>query len=293
MYLPDVELHEAESLEEASGLMTRFAPNARLLAGGTDLLVDLKTARVTADHLVSVNRVASLRGIDKTQEGLRIGALTTITQLDRHPIVRQRFAPLCDATSQMAAPQIRNVATVGGNIVCAVPCADLPPILTAMNASVTVWSTSGERIVAMDSFFVGVRQTVLESGELLTGVLVPDQPAGFGAAYARFSLREGNSIAVAGVAAGIQLDSDGRMTGARVVLAAVSPTPKLVAATKDILVGEQPGDTVFAAMASAAAEAADPICDIRGSDEFRREIVAVMTRRALVSACSRAKESRA
>ena len=289
MYVPDVELHEAQSLEEAAALLSRFSPHARLLAGGTDLLVDLKSGRLSADHLISVSRVAFLHGITETEDGLRIGALTTITQLDRHPVVRQRFAALRDATSQMAAPQIRNVATVGGNVVSAVPCADLPPLLTVMNGAAHIWSTSGERTVALASFFVGVRQTVLKPGELLTAVFLPEQPDRFGAAYARFSLREGNSIAVAGVAAGIQLGADGRVDDARVALGAVSPTPKLVAAAREILVGEEPDPRVFAKAADAAVNAAEPICDVRGTAGFRREIVAVMARRALTSAWERAR----
>ena len=200
MYIPDVELHEATTLEEAAALMARYAPDARLLAGGTDLLVDLKTGRVSVGHLVSINRIDGLRGVSETDGSLRIGALTTITQLDRAPIVQQRFSPLLEATRQMAAPQIRNVATVGGNIASAVPCADLPPILTAMNASVVLWSPAGERTVPLETFFVGARQTVRRDDEELTAVLVPQQPSGFGAAYARFALRDGNAIAVAAVA---------------------------------------------------------------------------------------------
>ncbi len=292
MYIPEVELHEAATLEEATGLMGRYAPSARLLAGGTDLLVDLKVGRVRVDHLVSINRIAALKGVSLTETGLRIGALATITQLDRSAIVRERFAPLLDATSQMAALQIRNVATVGGNVVSAVPCADLPPILTVMNASALIWSATGERTVALDSFFVGVRQTVLQRDEVLTAILVPSQPRGFGAAYARFALREGNAIAVAGVAASLQLDDDRIVQDARVALGAVSPTPKLVESAKALLVGQPPDDDAFTRTGKAAMEAAQPICDIRGSAAFRREIVAVLTRRALAAARQRAGDAR-
>ena len=132
MHIPNVELHQATTLDEASSLMARHAPDARLLAGGTDLLVDLKTGRVAVGHLVSLNRIDELRGISSTETGLRIGALTTITELTESTHVRENFAPLLDAATQMAARQIRNMATVGGNVSCAVPCADLPPILTAM-----------------------------------------------------------------------------------------------------------------------------------------------------------------
>ncbi|MBU0618289.1 MAG: xanthine dehydrogenase family protein subunit M [Planctomycetes bacterium] len=292
MYLPDIELHEAVTLEQAAGVLTRYAPNARLLAGGTDLLVDLKTGRAGFDHLVSINRIDELRGISETSEGLRIGALTTVTQLGRSTVVQERFSPILDATSRMAAPQIRNVATVGGNIAAAVPCADLPPILTAMNASVVLWSTKGQREVPLDGFFVGPRRTVLGDNEVLTAILVPKLPPRFGAAYARFQLRDGNTIAVAAVAASLLLGDDDTVQDARIVLGAVAPVPKLVESAAALLVGKSLDAGAFRMAAEAAAAEAEPICDVRGSADFRREIVGVMTRRALTTAHSRAREAR-
>ncbi|MFH0981245.1 MAG: FAD binding domain-containing protein [Planctomycetota bacterium] len=180
MYIPDIELHETTTLEEATSAMARYAPDVRLLAGGTDVLVDLKTGRIRVGHLVSLTRIAALRGISETSDGLRVGALTTITQLDRSPVVGRRYSALLDATREMAGPQIRNVATVGGNIASAVPCADLPPILTAMHASVVLWSAEGQREVPLEAFFVGARRTIRREDEVLTAVLVPQPPPGFG-----------------------------------------------------------------------------------------------------------------
>ena len=291
MYVPDVELHETATLEDAASAMTRHAPDARLLAGGTDLLVDLKTGRARFGHLVSINRIEALHGVTEAAGSLRIGALTTITQLDRSPIVRERFSPILDATRKMAAPQIRNVATVGGNIASAVPCADLPPVLTAMNASVVLWSAKGERTVPLDAFFVGPRQTVLRDDEVLTTVFVPDLPPGFGAAYARFQLRDGNAIAVAAVAAGLLLDGNNTVRDARIVLGAVAPIPKLVESAGARLVGQSPDEGAFRRAAAAAMEAAQPISDVRSSADFRRELVGVLTRRALAAAYRRARET--
>ncbi|MCH7926287.1 MAG: xanthine dehydrogenase family protein subunit M [Planctomycetes bacterium] len=288
MHLPNITLHDVDTLEQAADLATRLGPGSRFLAGGTDLLVDLKTGRVEATHLVSLNRIASLRKIEEDADGLRIGALTTITQLDREGVVRTHYEAICDATSQMAAPQIRNVATVGGNIMSAVPCADLPPILTAMNASVVVWSKSGERTIPLESFFVGVRATKLECGEVLTAVLVPEQPARFGAAYARFALREGNAIAVASVAAGLQMATDDTIRSARIVLGAVSPTPVLVESAGRLLAGRTANDESWEIAAREAIAASHPISDVRASAEFRREIVGIMAKRALRDALRRA-----
>lgn len=291
MYLPDIELHETTTLGEAAAALGRYGSGARLLAGGTDVLVDLKTGRVRCNHLVSINQIEELRGISQTEGGLRIGALTTITQLDRSPIVRQRFPALLDATGKMAAPQIRNAATVGGNIASAVPCADLPPILTAMNASVVLWSSKGQREVPLKEFFIGARETVRRDDEVLLEVLVPKPPPGFGAAYARFQLRDGNAIAVAAVAAGLLLNGNGTVQDARIVLGAVAPIPKLVESAGAELVGQSPDDDAFRSAADAAMRAAKPISDVRGSAEFRRELIGVLTRRALATAHRRAKEA--
>lgn len=291
MHLPHIELHEAATLQEVAILKRRYAPDARLLAGGTDLLVDLKAGRVTAGHLVSMNRMDDLRGVSETEGSLRVGALTTITQLARSPVVGERFSPILDATGKMAAPQIRNVATVGGNIACAVPCADLPPILTAMHASVVLWSPKGERSVPLEAFFVGARQTVLREDEVLTRVLVPKPRPGFGAAYVRFALRDGNAIAVAAVAAGLTLGRDNTVRSARIVLGAVAPIPKMVETARSVLVGERTDEEVFNAAAVAAMDAAEPISDMRGSADFRRKVVGVLTRRALETARRRARET--
>ncbi len=291
--MPDFELHETTTLAEASDLLRRFGTDARLLAGGTDLLVDLRSARVRVGHVISLSRIDDLRGISKSEAGLRIGALTTIAQLDRSDIVRERFSPIVDATGRMSAPPIRSVATVGGNIVSAVPCADLPPILTTMHASVILWSPEGERSVQLESLFVGPRQTTLRKGEVLLAVLVPSMRARFGAAYERFGLRDGNAIAVASVAASLELEGDDTVRECRIVLGSVAPIPKLVESASAALVGKKPEADAFREAAAVAMAAAEPICDVRGSAEFRRELVKVLTQRALKTALQRAQETEA
>lgn len=288
LYLPEVEFHESRSLEEASALLGKFGTSARLLAGGTELLVDLKSGRRSAKHLISLQSVATLRGIHFLPGGLRIGALTTLSELNRHTDVCRVFPAIHDATSQMAAVQIRNMATVGGNVVCAVPCADLPPVLLVLKASATAWSPSGERTIRLESFFTGVRRTVLNPDEILTHVEVPAPGHQFGAAYARFSLREGNSVAVAAIAASVQLDSDGSIADAHIAFGAVSPTPRLAVGTREALIGRAASAQALAQASDAAMAECEPISDVRGSSEFRREIVGVLTRRALRTALKRA-----
>ncbi|MHC5022876.1 MAG: FAD binding domain-containing protein [Planctomycetota bacterium] len=286
MHLPDLELHEAHSLDDAAALMARYAPSARLLAGGTDLLVDLKVSRTAAAHLISMTGINDLRSVDLTDRGLGIGALTTLTELN-DATLPGAFASIKDATGAMAAPHIRNVATVGGNLASAVPCADLPPILIVMHARVHLFSPTGTRDVPLREFFIGPRRTVLAGDEILTRIDVPAPPARFGAAYARFALREGNSIAVAAVAASLELDETGTILAATLSLGAVAPTPVTVDGAAAMLAGRPLDESACADAARAAMQAANPITDIRGSAEFRRELVGVLTGRALRTAASR------
>lgn len=291
MCMADVELHEAKTLDEAAALMARLGSDARLLAGGTDVFVEMRSGRLTTKNFVAIGRIAELRGISERDGGVRIGAMTTITEVNRSALIRDRAGAILDASRKMAAPQIRNMATVGGNIVSAVPCADMPPILMVMRSTVVLWSASGERVVPIESFFVDVRQTDVQVGEILTAVDVPAQPGGFGAAFERFALREGNAISVAGVAASLQLDESGVVSDARLALAAVAPIPKLAVKAAELLIGRPPDDESFERAGRAAMAAAEPICDVRGTADFRRELVGVLTKRALHIALGRAKET--
>ncbi len=287
MYVPDIELYEARTIDELFDLSSRYA-SAKILAGGTDLLVDLKAGRVSASSLISIKKIDSLKHISLDESGLCIGSLATITQLNGSSLVREQFPSLIDATSRMAAPQVRNAATVGGNIVSAVPCADLPPILMALNASVVVKSSKNERKIPLSSFFIHVRKTTLLPGEVVTSIIVPTPRTGSGAAYERFSLRDGNSIAVAGVAANLRFSKRGEIESTRLVLGAVSPTPKLVEDAENTMVGHMLDDEIGTKVASIAMADCNPIDDVRGSAAFRREIVGVLTKRALQSAWARA-----
>lgn len=302
MYLPELTLHEPASLRDAAAALRRLGPSARLMAGGTDLLVDLKTGRVRAEHIVSIARIPELRGISRVAcdgppgngragaAALRIGALTTINELDRSTALDGPYSALRDATREMAATQVRNLATVGGNLASAVPCADLPPILMVMGARVVLWTIAGERTLPLEAFFLGPRHTVMGEGELLTSIIVPQPSAGFGAAYARLALREANSVAVAGVAASLTLGRGCTITSARLALSAVAPIPKLVPAASATLIGRKLADAIGDA-AAAAAEAAEPISDVRGSAGYRRELVGTLARRALFTAAARARET--
>lgn len=289
MHIPTLELHEAASFEDATALLSKYSPDVRLLAGGTDLLIDLKSNGADIGHLVSLSQVESMRGVTETEDGLRIGALTTLSEIDGSPLIVGDYEILRDAASQMATFQIRNTATIGGNIASANPCADLPPVLMVLDAAAVVVSADGQRNVPLHELITGPRETVLEPNELLTAVLMPQPAARFGAAYARFGLRNGNAIAVASVAASLVLNGDGIVQRARIALGAVAPVPTMVEGANLWLEGRKLNGDASAEAARAAMDAAEPISDVRGSAEYRRELIGVLTKRALMAAEKRAK----
>lgn len=288
MYIPQIQLHEAKSLDEAVSFVERFVNDARVIAGGTDVLVDLKTNRDRVGHLVSIANIEQLQGISRTSHGLRIGAMTTLNELAQSSIVSEKYPAISDASCEMATPQIRNLATVGGNIAGGVPCADLPPVLMVLGASVSLWSSDGERTVQLDEFLVGPRLTSLKANELVESVIVPEPKNNSGAAYERFTLRNANGIAVAAVAAIITLNTDETISDVQIAIGAVAPTAKLVRGVGKLLNGRVLDETAIEEVSSAACEASEPISDIRGSAEYRCELVRVLTKRALIKAMSRA-----
>jgi carbon-monoxide dehydrogenase medium subunit len=294
MEICDFTYHRPRSLEEACRLGRELGLEARFHAGGTELLVDFRHRRDAATHLISLRDLRELAGITEGENGgLRIGGMATLADLTESPLVAERFPVLKEAALTMAGAQIRNQGTIGGNFCRAVSCADTPPVCIVGQASVRLVGPDGERTLPAEDFFTGPRQTVLAPGELLVEILIPPQPRRSGASYQRFSLRRGQALAVAAVAARLVLDGPGRIADARVGLTAVAPTPLLAVACMSRLRGEPPGEAVFAEAAAEAAAEAQPIDDLRGSEAFRRELVEVLTIRALEACVERADGGRA
>lgn len=291
MRMDEFVYHRPATLAEAYALFHELEGKALFFAGGTDLLPDFKRGKENVRHLISLTRLDELRGIRVEEGALVIGALSSLAEVEASELVREHFPPLAEAAAMLGGVQVRHQATIGGNLCRAVPCADTPPICLVAEAELQLVTPSGKRVVPLDGFFAGKRQTILEKGELLEALRIPPQPKGSGASYQRYALRGGLALAVASVAARVVL-SGGKTAGARVALGAVSPVPMLVPESGGIVAGSPPGDEVFAKAAAAAAEAAQPISDIRGSAEYRREIVDVLTRRALARATRRAEGKR-
>lgn len=283
----DFRYHRPTNVSDACALARRLGGHAAFLAGGTELIPDYQRGRESAADLIALGDIAALRGISVSHGALRIGSLTTVAELARSPLVERWLPALAEAARSLGSPQIRSRATVGGNFCRAVSCADLPPAALIADATLHIASPDGTRDVPAAKFFVDSRRTILAPGELLVEVRLPALSRSSGTSFERFGLRRGMSLAVASVAARIDLD-DGRIVGARAALGAVAPTPLLVREVEPLLRGERPSREAFARAAKACVAAARPISDIRGSAEFRREIVAVLAGRAFERAAARA-----
>ncbi len=267
------------SIVEASDILARYAGSARVVAGGTDLLLKMKADRLAPKAVVNIKCIPALRGLALNSH-LSIGALTTLEELRRSPLVRDHFAALADAAATMASTQIRNLATIGGNLCNAAPSADLAPILIALRAVARIVGSQGERRVPLDEFFLGPGKTVLAVEELLAAVEVP-RPSGT-ALYLKHSPRECMDIAVVGVGLSLQM-ADERCKEARIVLGAVAPTPLRARRAEAELIGGMPTPDRIEQAARIAAEEAQPIDDVRGAAWYRRKMIEVLTHRGLLA----------
>jgi len=287
MEVCDLKYYRPQTLQEACELGRTFGEEGRYLAGGTELLVDFKRKRDQAEYLISLQDVPDLKNVIFEDSLLRIGAMATLTDIADSPLVAKVFPVLREAILTMGSLQIRNQATIGGNFCRAVPCADTPPICIAGDARLRLVGIESDRVLPAATFFTGPRQTVRQSGEILTEIQIPTQPAHSGANYQRFSLRRGSALAVASVAALVILDGE-KIAEARVILGSVAPVPLPATQCVQIVTGQKPTDDLFARAGKAAASEAQPITDIRGSKEYRRDLVKVLTARALKEATVRA-----
>jgi carbon-monoxide dehydrogenase medium subunit len=276
------------TVEECVRALTERGPDARLLAGGTDLLPQLKNGLVRPRSVIDLSGVAPLRGLELANgAGLRIGAAVTARTLERDPGVVRHYAALAEGAALVGSVQIRNLATLGGNLCNAAPSADMAPPLLALDAEAVIAGPRGRRRVPLTAFFTGVRRTVLEPDELLVEIAVPAPGPGSGGSYARHTPRRELDIAVVGVAAQLTL-ARGVCARARVALAAVAPTPVRATAAEQALEGQRVTPAQLDHAAALAVEAARPISDQRGSAAFRRHLVRVLTRRTLTAALARA-----
>jgi carbon-monoxide dehydrogenase medium subunit len=285
---PEVGLEEPTNLHDAIELLAEHEGSAKLIAGGTDIVVDMKDGVIRPKMLISLARVEGLDGIEVIDDALWIGALVTPNQLAADDRLQAWLPALADAAQCMASYPIRNLATIGGNLCSASPSADLAPPLMAAGAEVIIRKHDGEMRYPLSDFFLDVKRTSLGTAEVLTHVVIPRSPTRMGIAYCPFKLREANALAVASSAVRLTLDDRGKIADARIVLGAVAPTPLLAEKSSKLLIGNQPSSELFEKAASQASEESKPITDVRGSETHRKSLVEVLTRRALEEALRRA-----
>jgi carbon-monoxide dehydrogenase medium subunit len=282
------EYHQPESLPDAVSLAARFGAEASFLAGGTDLIVQIERGRIAPRHVIGLHRVPGLAGIEVNGR-ISIGARVTHRAVEGTAELGGALRCLIEGAEVIGGHQVRNVATVGGNLVNASPAADLVPCLLALDAAVTLLGPGGERELPVERFLLGPNRTARRPDELLTRVSMPRPPAGAATAFLKAGRRRAMEIAVVCVAARLTLDaSRERCLEARIALGAVAPTAVRAHEAELALEGRAVGDEAFRRAAEAAQDACRPIDDVRASAAFRRHLVGVLVRRALARCVERA-----
>jgi carbon-monoxide dehydrogenase medium subunit len=280
------------TVKEAVDLLAASGGGAHLLAGGTDLLVKLRTGFVAPKLVVDLKAIPQLRGISSDARGFRIGAATSCAEIGEHAALGAAWPGVVEALRLIGSTQIQGRATLGGNLCNASPAADSVPALIAAGAACEVAGPAGEREVPVERIVIGPGRTSLANGEFVLAFRLPKPPARSGDAYLRLIPRTEMDIAVVGVGVALALDQAGVCTQARVALGAVAPTQLLVADAAAALIGTRVDAKALAALAVAASAACKPIDDKRGTIAYRVKVAGVLARRAATIALERAQAKR-
>src|SRR5438105_10297315 len=266
------EFFAAKDSSDAVALLAQHAANTKvkIIAGGTDLLADLKFAAHGPDVVVDISRADDLKNITMTEQGLSIGALVTHTQIMSSPLIRQLFPALVDAAHTIGAVQTRNLGTLGGNLVTAVPSMDSGPTLMALEAIVTVAGPEGKRQMPIVQFWVGPRKTILKTSEILVDIIIPKENVGKPTHFLKFGLRKGQALALVNVAASFHVDGN-TFKAPRIGLGAVAPTVIHATSAESFLEGKPITPENMAEAGKLAGNDAKPINDFRASARYRRD----------------------
>jgi len=282
MRLPPFELIQPETVAEAVIALANGDGEARVIGGGTALVPMLRLGLLRPERVISLHRIARLGAISADDTGLHLGATVSIAALHRSPVARSRWPLVAEAAGRVATPAIRSTATVGGNLGYAEPASDLAPALLCLEADVELAGQDGRRSVPVTRFFTGFYETALGPGEIVTGVRLPAPPPGARSGYVKFCPRSAEDKPLIGVAALVDVDpANGRCRVARIGLGAAAPMAFRATRAEAVLRGEVLDDRVIRAAADAAAAEADPVSDLMGSAEYRRQMVRVWVRRLL------------
>ena len=285
------EYHAPTSIGEATALLRRLGADAKVLSGGQSLIPLMKLRMAGPAHLVDINGIPGLAELREADGALRIGALVREADLEESGLVRARYPLLHDTSRVIADPIVRNLATVAGNLAHGDPANDHPATMLALGAEVVAAGPGGERRIPVASFFTGPFETALRPDEILVEVRVPAPPARSGGAYLKLERKVGD-FATAAVAVQLSLAADGRVTEVGIGLTGVGLTPIKAAKAEAALRGQRPDDAAIRQAAQLAADAAQPSADLRGSVEYKKDLVRVLTGRAIRRALARAGEGR-
>lgn len=290
MLLPSFEFAAPDRIEAVCALLAKQG-GTRLLAGGTDLVVKMKRGELAPGLVVSLARIEALRGVNKSSTGLRIGALTTMAALAEEPLLAGPFAALAEGAGVVGGPNIRNRATVGGNVANARPCADTLPPLIALGAGALLESSRGRRCVAVDGLVTGPGETGIAPDEILLALRLAEMPR-TGSHYIKITRRAAMEVTCVGCAAAVTLSHDGeRVERARLVLTSVAPVPLRVRSAEALVEGDAANEEVFERAATEACDTARPIDDHRAPAVYRQEMVRVLVVRTLREATARARRA--
>lgn len=285
------EYHAPTSLGEATALLARLGEDAKVLSGGQSLIPLMKLRLASPPHVIDINGIPGLAGIREADGVLRIGALTRESDLEESELVRTRYPLLHETARVIADPLVRNLATVGGNLAHGDPANDHPATMLALGAEIVATGPRGERRIPIAEFFAGPFATALDPGEILVEIRVPGPAARSGGAYVKMERKVGD-FATAAVAAQLTLAADGICQQVGIGLTNVGLTPIKATRAEAALKGQRPDDAAIARAAKLAAEASQPAEDLRGSVEYKRDLVRVLTGRALRRALERAEGRR-
>jgi carbon-monoxide dehydrogenase medium subunit len=280
------DFYQPTTLQEASRLLREKGPGGRFLAGGTDLVIAMKEKGLLPNYIVDLKRVPAISGIRQNPDGsISLGALTTMYEIEISPLIKKKFHFLAQSAAEVGSIQIRNRATIGGNMCNATPSADTAPALIALGARAKISGAAGERSISLEEFFNGPGQTVLSPDEILTEIFIPRTPSGLVGEYIKFSPREMMDLAYVGVAVAYDFEPQKRTcAGVRIVLGAVAPTPIRAKRAEATVEGQVLNESLAENAGNIAAEEAKPISDVRSTADYRRAMVAAMTKRALLNA---------
>jgi carbon-monoxide dehydrogenase medium subunit len=288
MHLPSFDYLAPKEPAELASMLAKYGKEARILSGGTDLLVQMKDHALTPKYVIDISRLESLSTISfDEQSGLVIGSAAKMDELLRVPVVKGRYAALWTATETVGARQILAMGSVGGNICNASPAADTPPALVAFDAEVRLRSAKEGRTMPLLDFILGNRKTALREGEYLESIKLAAPPPDSGSAYQHFRVRGGMEIAMVSAAVNVQIDPKTKsVKDLRIVLGVVAPTPIRARDAEQMIVGQVPSDELLTSAAEACAKISKPIDDFRASAEYRRAVLKVHFERAFNEAYS-------